>query len=408
MMIRRVLQVSLHADPLTHGDNASVGGQQILIRELVKNIQRHGYGVDVLTAQAHPSVPEKYSLGHLGQVVRLSEMLPRHHEESWADLVEALAADSLAWMRESGRQHQLIHSHYWISGLVAERIHQETGLPWIHSPMKMAEWTQRPGEALDGTRVEIERHLLEAPSAVVVSYLSEAEIIHRANSTLPVFVVPPGTDPTQFFSRDAGPVLRARNLKRRPAIYVGRLEAARGLRQALEVLSSRDLPPDFVLLVLGGTRREVQQGLPVSKELARLAEQLGPHVQFIGGMPHRGVAPYLAASEVLIAPNQGPTLGMAVLESLASGVPVVGTRVPGVQDWIESGHNGHLVAPDAIDEMWNLALALWNNPTEARKMGHRGQEQVHRLHTVGQMAEAMVACYQEVTGVGRNQVGIGF
>lgn len=407
-MIRRVLEISLHADPLTHGDSGAVGGQQILIRELVKNIQLHGYGVDVLTARTHASTPEKFSLGHLGQVIRLSQQLARGNEPSWSTVVDDMAAETLAWMHESGRQHQLIHSHYWISGMVAERVHKETGLPWIHSPVKMAEWTQRPGESVDPMRVEAERRLLGAPSAVVVSYLSEADIIHRANPGLPVYVVPPGADPTQFFSRDAGPVLRTRGLSRRPAIYVGRLEAARGLRQALEVLATLQLPDDFVLLVLGGTRREIQHGQPVSEDLVRLTQKLGSHVQFIGGMPHRGVAPYLAASEVLIAPNQGPTLGMAVLESLASGVPVVGTRVPGVQDWISSGEDGFMVAPDAIAELWEKALELWSNPTEARKMGRLGQDKVHRLHTVGHMAEEMVACYQEVTGVGRNQVGIGF
>lgn len=406
-MIRRVLEISLHADPLTYGDSGAVGGQQILIRELVKNIQHHGYGVDVLTAQAHPLSPEKFSLGHLGQVVRLSHALHKDKEAQWAGVADALADEALAWMKESGRKHHLLHSHYWISGLVAERIHQKTGLPWIHSPIKMAQWTQRPGEAVDAHRVEVEQRLLETPNAVVVSYLSEAEIIHQVNSRLPVYVVPPGIDPTQFFSRDAGPVLRTRGLSRRPAIYVGRLELARGLRQALEILASRTLPDDFVLLILGGTRAEVQQGFPVSADLAQFKERLGAHVQFIGGMPHRGVAPYLAASEVTVAPNQGPTLGMAVLESLASGVPVVGTRVPGVQDWIEDRQDGFLVRSDAMEELWDKALELWRNSTEARKMGRRGQDKVHRLHTVSHMAEQMVACYREVTGIGRDQVGIG-
>lgn len=407
-MIRRVLEISLHADPLTHGDSGAVGGQQILIRELVKNIQHHGYGVDVLTAQANPLWPEKFSLGHLGQVVRLSEGLAKDKEESWSGLVDKLAQEALAWMKESGRQHHLLHSYYWISGLVAERIHRETGLPWIHSPVKMAEWTQRPGDMLDSTRVDVERRLLEAPNAVVVSYLSEAEIIHSVNASLPVYVVPPGVDPTQFFSRDAGPVLRTRGLSRRPVIYVGRLEAARGLRQALETLATLDIPEDFVLLVLGGTRRQIHQGIPVAPDLADLAGQLGSHVQFIGGMPHRGVAPYLAASEVTIAPNQGPTLGMAVLESMASGVPVVGTRVPGVKDWIEDGQDGYVVDPAAMRELWEKTMELWSDPAQARRMGRRGQDKVHRLHTVGHMAEEMVACYREVTGVGRNQVGIGF
>lgn len=407
-MIRRVLQISLHADPLTYGDSGAVGGQQILIRELVKHIQSHGYGVDVLTAQANPLWPEKFSLGHLGQVVRLAEGLERNQEESWSQVVDTLAEQAMAWLHESGRQHQLIHSHYWISGLVAERVHQETGLPWVHSPVKMAEWTKRPGEMLHTERVEIERHLLQAANAIVVSYLSEAEIIHQANLEVPVYVVPPGIDPTQFFSRDAGPVLRNLGLKRRPAIYVGRLEWARGLRQALEALSQRTLPEDFALLVLGGTRREVQRGKPVLDDLMRLNERLGSHVHFVGGMPHRGVAPFLAASEVLVAPNQGPTLGMAVLESLASGVPVVGTRVPGVEDWVNPGEDGFLVDQQDMKGLWDHALGLWSEPTRARKMGASGQEKVHRLHTVEHMAEQMVACYQEVTGGGRDQVGVGF
>ncbi|NMP22966.1 glycosyltransferase [Sulfobacillus harzensis] len=407
-MIRRVLQISLHADPLTYGDSGAVGGQQILIRELVKHIQAHGYGVDVLTAQKNPLWPEKFSLGHLGQVVRLQEGLEKNNEAGWSEVVDALSEQALAWLKESGRSHQLIHSHYWISGLVAERIHQETGLPWIHSPVKMAEWTQRPGEMLQTERVEVERRLLREATAVVVSYLSEADIIHQANPSLPVYVVPPGVDPTQFFSRDAGPVLRTLSLKRRPVIYVGRLELARGLRQALESLGRRDLPEDFVLLVLGGTRREVQHGEPVLADLRVLKERLGTHVQFVGGMPHRGVAPYIAASQVLVAPNQGPTLGMAVLESLASGVPVVGTRVPGVQDWVESGTNGFLVERNDMEGLWEQALDLWADPTKARRMGSRGQEKVHGSHTVAHMAEQMVACYQEVTGNGRDQVGVGF
>lgn len=407
-MIRRALEISLHADPLTYGDSGAVGGQQILIRELVKNVQQYGYGVDVLTAQANPLWPEKFSLGHLGQVIRLSQALRRPEEESWEELVDGLAAEALAWMKDSGRNHHILHSHYWISGLVAERIHQATGLPWVHSPVKMAEWSVRPGEDVNEVRAAAEKRLLHQANAVVVSYLSEAELIHRDTPELTVYVVPPGVDPTQFFSRDAGPVLRALGVKRRPVAYVGRLELARGLREALDVLAQRDLPEDFLLMVLGGTRKQVQQGVPVSPDLARLAERLGSHVTFVGGMPHRGVAPYLAASEVAIAPNQGPTLGMAVLESLASGIPVVGSRVPGVRDWINHGEDGYVVDRDQIETMWDFVLELWNDSAKARKMGKVGQEKVHRLHTVNDMAQQMVGCYQEVTGLGGHQMGVGF
>lgn len=406
-MIRRVLHISLHADPLTYGDSGAIGGQQILIRELVKNIQYHGYGVDVLTAQANPLWPEKFSLGHLGQVIRIAPGLHRNEESRWIEAVDALVDSALKWILDSGREYHLIHSHYWISGLVAEQIHQRLGIPWVHSPVKMAQWTNRPGEQAATIRLEVERRLLEEPQAVVVSYLSEADIIHRGNPEVPVYVVPPGVDLTQFFSRDPGPVLRSRGLTRRPIMYLGRLELARGLRQALEVLSQRNLPDDLVLMIVGGTRREVQRGVPISPDLARFQERLGSHVQFIGGMPHRGVAPYLAAAEVVVAPNQGPTLGMAVLESMASGIPVVGASVPGVRDWIDSDRDGYLVDPSDMEGLWDYALQLWQNPNQARKMGTLAQDKVQRLHSVNHMAEQMAACYQEVTGIGRDQVDIG-
>ncbi|MCL5046428.1 MAG: tRNA lysidine(34) synthetase TilS, partial [Actinobacteria bacterium] len=86
--------------------------------------QHHGYGVDVLTAQANPLWPEKFSLGHLGQVVRLAQGLPKQSEDAWVSLVDVLAEQALAWMDGSGRSYHVIHSHYWISGLVAERTYE--------------------------------------------------------------------------------------------------------------------------------------------------------------------------------------------------------------------------------------------------------------------------------------------
>ncbi|MCY0877969.1 MAG: glycosyltransferase [Firmicutes bacterium] len=405
MSIRRILVVSLHADPLTYGDSGAVGGHQVLIRELVKHVQHHGYGIDVLTAQSHPLWPDKFSLGHLGQVVRLAPALDRDREDEWLAKVDALAEQALAWVRHSGRRYDIIHSYYWISGLIAERLSRRLGIPWVHSPVKMVEWARRAEELAPSERTLRERELLAKADALVVAYRREADAVREFGATPPVFVIPPGVDPTQFFSRDAGPVLKGHQLARRPVIYVGRLEQARGFYDALTFLAQRALPADFLLLVVGGTRREVEHGRPVSPHLAALADQLQGHVLFLGGMPHRGVAPYLAAAAVLIAPNQGPTLGMAVVEGLASGVPVVGTRVTGIEDWIDEGENGYLVAPSNMTKLWDEALALWADPMLARKLGHAGQEKIHGAHTIQQMAEQMVACYREVTGLGRSQVG---
>ncbi|AUW94535.1 hypothetical protein BXT84_11765 [Sulfobacillus thermotolerans] len=408
-MMKRVLQLSMRADPLNPLDGGETGGQQVLVRQMGRNLQHLGYAVDVMTVRQRQEVAERSSFGHLGQVIRLTGWEDRvWSDDQWHNVRDQLVDQVLTWVNDQHREYYAIHSHFWISGMVAQKVAEVLQVPWIHSPYKMAEWTRRPGDRISPVRMQWERQLLTQAQAIVVPYLEESEMIHQTAPDVPLYVVSPGVDITNFFVRDAGPLLRGLGLYRPPLLYVGRLEEGRGIKEVLEVMGQHPLPDDLTLLVVGGSPGEVLGGLPTNPTLAELARPLGKHIRFLGPTPHHAIAIYMGSAAALIAPNQGPTLGMAVVEAMASGCPVIGTNVPGVQDWIESGFNGILIDRTRIDQLWEAALQLWNNPSQARQWGLNGQEMVQRHHTVNHMAQRLQTVYEEVASSGHHETSVGY
>lgn len=408
-MSGRILEVSLTADPLNPMDGGATGGQQILVREAVRGLALAGVSADVVThRQSRTLSAVGSSLGHLSRVVRIGTDSDRLQEDvDWVARSDEMAQRILAWIESEGVEYDLIHSHFWVSGMVAQEVARVLHLPWVHSPYKMAKWIHRLGQPLPARRVEIERSLINEVSAVVVHYLDEGELIHSDAPRTPLYVIPPAVDSTTFFERDPGPVIKGLGLAGRPAVYVGRLSHGRGLAAFLEAMTKRTLPAEFTLLVVGGAPGEVVRGRPADPRLATLKSELGSQVRFLGAMPHAAVAQYLSAAQVVVAPNQGPTLGMAVVEALACSRPVVGSRVTGISDWITSGVEGILYPPDDIDGMLEGVLALWQDAPKARSMGRSGYEKVHRHHSLDYMSKQLQRVYEEVMESDRVETGVG-
>ncbi|MHB1610304.1 MAG: glycosyltransferase [Sulfobacillus sp.] len=395
-MQRRVLQISLTADPLNPLDGGDLGGQQIVVREASLRLQQEGFGVDVATVPQHPMLPNRASLGQRGQVIRISRVSPPVSDNTWAQMEDHLAHELIDWIDNNHRRYQLVHSHFWVSGMVASHIASHLEVPWVHSPYKMADWVRRPQNQYSEVRMNQERQLLAKTDAVVIPYLKEADLVHQYAPNVPLYVVAPGVDATTFFNRDPGPVLKGLGLSRRPLLYVGHLDAGRGIHEVLEYMASQKLADDLVLLLIGGNRGDVVAGHPQDPALAKLADTLGHHVRFLGPMPHRAVAMYMATAQAVLAPNQGPTLGMAVVEALASGTPVIGTKAPGVADWIEAGVNGFVCDINDVATFWHYASILWNDADLAHKMGIAGQTTIHHNHNSDSMASQLAQVYDEV------------
>jgi glycosyltransferase involved in cell wall biosynthesis len=103
---------------------------------------------------------------------------------------------------------------------------------------------------------------------------------------------------------------------------------------------------------------------------------VGDRVQFVGMQPD--VRPFLAASDVFVLPSAYETFSLVALEAAAAGLPLLVTRLHGVEDYVHDGRNGFVVdrAPAALAE--GIAKFLTMTPGERQTLGEAARQEASR------------------------------
>lgn len=172
---------------------------------------------------------------------------------------------------------------------------------------------------------------------------------------------------------------------------VGRLNAMKGQREVIEALAR--LSGDSHLVIAG---EDAEQGGAFASELHRLAEDIG-----VGGRVHllgyRGDVPaILAAADVFVLPSWAEGLPMVVLEAMAAGLPVIGTRIGGIPELVVDGVTGVLVAPRDVTALTEALELLVTDEGERRRLGTAGRSRLEREFTERAASERVLAVYDEV------------
>jgi glycosyltransferase involved in cell wall biosynthesis len=169
-------------------------------------------------------------------------------------------------------------------------------------------------------------------------------------------------------------------------LAVCRLERQKGVDVAVRALARVRERHDRAVLVVLGDGRERQK-------LASLARNLDAPVHLPGRVPD--VRAWLARADVLVHPVRWEGFGLAVLEAMLAGLPVVASRVSSLPELVVDGTTGVLVAPDddtALAEGVELALA------DAARLGAAGRARARERFSVARMTEATISVYEEVVG----------
>jgi glycosyltransferase involved in cell wall biosynthesis len=140
---------------------------------------------------------------------------------------------------------------------------------------------------------------------------------------------------------------------------------------------------------------------PARAGLEAQAEKLnlGAHVRFLGARTDR--PELLAAADALVLPSRREGLGVAALEAMAAGLPVVATRVGGLAEAVVDGRTGLLVEPEDARALAAAIGTLVEDRSLAKRLGAAGPGRIRETYHVDTMVAAYEELYHELLGTPR-------
>ncbi len=182
-------------------------------------------------------------------------------------------------------------------------------------------------------------------------------------------IIPNGIDVARFNDENIRPFTRYRD-GRPTVLFVGRLEYRKGFKYLLRAWPwVREIVPDARLLVVGAFSQRHKRPYVL---YARKHGIRGVH--FVGPASDDELVRYYHSADVFCAPSIGfESFGIVLLESMASGVPVVASDITGYRSVLDKGVQGLLVQPRVPQLLAKAIIDLLQDPALRARMGRAGQ-----------------------------------
>jgi len=387
-----VAMLSYHTCPLATLGGKDTGGMNVYVAELTRHLGRLGVHVDVFTRSQDEHVPHVlHDLGYCNRVVHIHAgpevPLPR---QELAGYIPQFVQGIQQFADLKDIRYDLIHSHYWMSGVAAAQLKKNWQVPiahMFHTLVLMKNRVARSPEEREGDyRMLGEKSILNEADQIVVSTpaeQSQLEFLYKADSRK-LTIIPPGVDTSRFYPI---PKEEAKEVIGMPEnehmiLFVGRIEPLKGvetLLQSLAIMQRNNTNLEgccpHYLVIIGGSPDDNQKIMTAEMErLQSLARELGIKdlVLFLGKRSQDSLPYYYSAADVVVVPSHYESFGMVALEAMACGTPVVASQVGGLAYLVRDGVTGYVVPDGEPEVLANRLIALLMDPTLSQRMGEQG------------------------------------
>ena len=218
-------------------------------------------------------------------------------------------------------------------------------------------------------------------------------------------MVPLGVDLDRFQPQDKDAARAELGLEgQRIVLFVGRIEPLKGIDILINATAMLDSDVDCSVLIVGGDDEsdgELDQLRDLTKD-----QGIENRVAFVGAIDRDKLPLYYNAADVCVVPSHYESFGLVAVEAMASGIPVVASRVGGLTGTVKDGETGYLVpwlCPEPFAE--RIELLLDNEPLR-RNLGESAREAVG-MYRWENVSNRILEVYEDLLGNSRNLQATG-
>lgn len=375
----------------------------LYVRRLADELANLGLWVDMFTRRTDSHVPTVMELGPRTRLIHLDAGLPQLQPKARLPLlIPAMTGSLNAFVLRAGITYDVLHCHYWLSGMVGLRCRETFGAPVVSMFHTLSRVKDQYGQGSEGADSPLrsggEREVLAASDAIIGATSIERMQLATMYGREPqcFTVIPPGVDATLFRPRPAAASRRELHIDaERVILFVGRFDPMKRLELLLHAVAL--LPPTqqhgLRVIVVGGD--DERDRIAVRKYRQMIAELgLGRIVDLRSNVSQDQLPLYYSAATICAVPSAYESFGMVALESMACETPVVAFDVGGLATTVQDGRSGFLVKSGTVaDFSLKLGQALESDSLEA--MGRRGRASI-KPYEWGRIAGRTLALYEQV------------
>ncbi len=351
-----------------------ISGVGTLCAELARQLPAAGHEAVVLTRRAAPDDPAARTTGgsKLLFPLAVARLYRREARESRFDVVHVHESDGFAvallvrlarWLRRPSGRARLIATlqvSYRRERLSVRPIRARPNGPPVSRPTRSERIFARVRAPILAGLGRLTARL--ADRVVAPSHATARELAEDYGAR-DVAVIPNGVTLPE-------PAPAGARAGERPftVLYAGRLRTRKAVAVLVEAFARlRERVPDAELIVVG----DGEQRSALEAQAERLG--VGAAIRFEGARPHDAMPAYYRSADVFCLPSLYEGFPLAILESMAAGLPVVATAVAGVPEAVADGVTGRVVPAEDAEALAEALAGLAADPEGARAMGKAGR-----------------------------------
>lgn len=408
--VKRLAMLSVHTCPLAMLGGKKTGGMNVYVRDFARELCRRGIQVDIFTRSQDDCVPMViHELAANGRVIHVKAGPERPMPvPEVAKHIDTFAQGVIDYAAAEGIEYDIIHSHYWLSGLVAEKLRDAWGeipiIQMFHTLGHMKNAIARDDRhRAPKSRIDGEMHVIHhvADTIIAATPAEESQLIELYGAkSEKIAIIPPGVDLNRFERIDKHTAKMRVGLPedKHNILLVGRIEPLKGIDTLLKAVALVDkewptMAQTLSVTIVGGDPHADTLDAEMERlQTLRSELQIEHMVTFVGSKDQMILPNYYAASEMTVMPSHYESFGLVALESMAMGTPVVASEVGGLAWLVENSHTGYHIPARSETYLAKAIHQLMEDSEKRAQMSHCAHE-VAKRYSWPRIVDHMIQLY---------------